>query len=182
MEKLEAINIMLGAISQAPINTLVGNKSSRIIKAEAILETEINSIQLGGSFYNTEYNYPLRPNQDDEIILNNNILRVDIYDSYQYVQHGTKLYDKTNHTYKIPRQLTATVVTKLDFDYLPPVVQEVVVMNATNKYIVDVKQNKELYAYSQVKVAEAKARLMEAEIATGHYSMLNAYDDISRSV
>lgn len=181
MNKLQAVNKMLQAISQQAVNSLQGNLTSRVVLAKSILEDTIEDVQLAGYYFNTEYDYPLYCNQDGEIILSSSILRVDVYDSNEYVQHGQKLYDKTNHTYLINKTLKVTVVKKLDFEDLPPVAQKYIVMVAANDFVAKVKQSKEMYAYSAQAVVEAKAKLEEAEIDTGNFNILDGMN-IRRSI
>ena len=176
MDKLDAINVMLSHIAQAPISSLEGHKTARIAMAEDILEQESASVQMLGWFFNSESDYPLHPDENGEIYLPKNTLRVSLpYESDEYVQHGLKLYNKTRHTYKIGRTLKADIVKQLDFDALPPIAKSYIVKMAANKFVAKVKGSKEMYAFSQAEVAEAKLALEEAEANTGNYSALGEY-------
>lgn len=176
MDELKAINKMLAAISQQPINTLTGNVSSRVIMAKSILEDAVENEQLTGYFFNTEDNYPLYPDSNGEIVIADTFLQIDIDDSDEFVQHGQKLYNKTQHTYNIGRTLMARVVKRLTFESLPPVAQKYIVMVAANDFVAKVKQSKEMYAYSSQDVEKAKAKLEQAEIETGNFNVLKSFN------
>jgi hypothetical protein len=176
MNKLQAVNKMLRKILQRPVNSLQGNLSVRVVIAKSVLEDTLEDVQLTGYYFNTEREYPLYANQDGEIYLSDNILSVDIYSENEYVQHGQKLYDKTNHTYKINQSLTAIVVKRLEFESIPPIAQNYIVMKATNEFITEVKLSQDLYAYSANAVNEAKAKLEQLEIETGKFNILDGLD------
>ena len=176
MNKLQAINEMLACIGQTPISSLQGNKTARTVIAENILDNEIESTQLLGWYFNTEHDYRLHPDEDEEIVLPINTLKVDVIrDLNEYVQRGGRLYNLTQHTFKIKHPVTATIVFKLTFDELPPSAQKFITMNAANKFVAKTKESQDAYAFTQVEVDEAKAALLQAECDTGGYSMLDMF-------
>lgn len=176
MNTLQAINKMLAAISQQPINTLQGNLTSRVIMAQDILEDAVDNEQLTGYYFNTEEDYPLYPDANGEVKVADSIVRADIDGDDEFVLYGQRIYNKTQHTYVINRTLSATIVKRLLFEDLPPVAQRYIVMVAANDFVAKVKQSKELYAYSAQAVAEAKAKLEQSEIETGNFNMLSSFD------
>lgn len=176
MNKLQAINEMLACIGQTPISSLQGNKTARTVIAENILDSEIENTQLLGWYFNTEHNYRLHPDEDGEIVLPINTLKVDVERGFsEYVQRGGRLYDLTLHTFKITEPITATLVFKLNFDELPPSAQKYITMNAANKFVAKTKESQDAYAFTQVEVDEAKAALLQAECDTGNFSMLDTF-------
>lgn len=177
MNKLSAVNLMLSQVSQQPVNSLTGNLTTRVVLAKNILEDTVENVQLTGYYFNSEKDYPLYTNQDGEILLDDNILRVDVIDDNdEYVQHGSKLYCKTNHTYKINKNLKTVIVKKLEFDALPPIAQRYIVMVAANDFVAKVKQDKVSYAFSSAQVSEAKAKLEETEIDVSNSNILDGMD------
>lgn len=96
--QLEAVNIMLAAIGEAPINTLSGTVPVDVKLAEATL-TEINKeVQSEGWSFNTEINVELTRGDADQILLASNVLRVNpnVHDhpDIDAIQIGSKLYDR----------------------------------------------------------------------------------------
>ena len=180
MDKLEAINTMLGHINQSPITTLNGNKTARILMAENLLESQTKAVQMLSYDFNRIENYPLYPNEDEEIILPANTLKVDICKSYldesRYVQWGNRLYNKTFNTYKIGKYLEGNIIIQLEFEDLPEPVKLYVVMTASNKFVSQIKDDRNKIAYTEQEVFEAKQTLDEYEAECGDYNILNIYN------
>lgn len=180
MNRLEAINIMLGHINQSPISTLSGNKTARILMAENLLDTQTRAVQMLSYDFNRFEHYPLYPNTDDEIILPSNVLKVDVcedfFDGNRYVQRGNKLYNKTHNTFKIGRYLEVNIIKQMDFDDLPEPVKWYIVMQASNKFVSQIKDDRNKIAYTEQEVFEAKQTLDEYEAECGNYNILNIYD------
>jgi hypothetical protein len=131
--------------------------------------------------FNKIENYPLYPNEDEEILLPADTLKVDVCKHYldgsRYVQRGNKLYNKTRNTYKIGKKLEVNIIMELEFDELPEPVKRYAVMQASNKFIAQVKDDKNKFAYSQQEVFEAKQTIEEYEAECGNYNILNIYND-----
>lgn len=181
MNTLDAINTMLAHISQSPIATLSGSKTARVIMAENLLKNETRSVQLLSYDFNRIENYPLYANEDGEIILPENILKLDVCSHYldgnRYIQRGKKLYNKTQNTFKINRTLEVNIITELPFEDLPEPAKNYVLMQACNKFIAQIKDDRNKYAYSQQEVFDAKQTLDEFEAESGNYNILNVYND-----
>ena len=119
---LEAVNQMLGTISEAPVNTLVGTTSVDALTAQAVLNEISRDVQVSGWPFNTEVGYPLVPDERGEIMLPANCLFADSFGSdagLDLVQRGGRLYDRASHTYTIGRTVTAEIVLLLTFEELP---------------------------------------------------------------
>jgi hypothetical protein len=125
--KLEAVNIILQILDEEPINSINGEIPLEATYALNTIDEYSREIQSRGWDYNTEYQFPLIPNSDEEIILPQSTLEVDIDflivgnsgDIKHYIQRGTRLYNRTDRTFTIPRELKATMVSYLDWDDLP---------------------------------------------------------------
>lgn len=149
--------------------------------AENLLKNETRAVQLLSYDFNKIENFPLYPNEDGEIVLPANILKLDVcrhyLDGNRYVQRGNKLYNKTLNTYKIDRKLDVNIILEFPFEELPEPVKNYVLMQACNKFIAQVKDDRNKYAYSQQEVFEAKQTLDEYEAETGNYNILDVYND-----
>ena len=75
--ELEAVNIMLAAIAEAPINSLTGLLPVDAVTAQSTL-TEFNKeVQSEGWSFNTETDVTLTRDGSNQISLPSNVLRVD---------------------------------------------------------------------------------------------------------
>lgn len=176
MNKLNAINQMLSCIGQTPLSTLESNKTARTVMAINVLDAETENVQLDDWHFNTEYDYTLHPDENGEIYLPIDTLKVVVINECdEYTQRGLRLYNKTKHTFIINHSLSVIRTYKLPFDELPPAAQKFITMNAANKFVAKVSGSQEAYAFTQVEVDEAKAALLQAECDTGGYSMIDIF-------
>ena len=177
--KLEAINTMLSCIGQAPLNTLEGTKSYFTIAAEKILDDETKRIQLQGWDFNSEDFYQLNPDENNIIEVPDNLIMIKFPTVYKnrYVVREGKLYDKFEHTYKIPRPLKCSVVWCFEFKDLPEVVKEYVKISAAYKFVKRELGAEKTSQYTQEDVIEARVALEQHELEIGEYTMIPAMYD-----
>lgn len=119
--KLAAVNRMLGAIGQEPVNSLSsGNDSAE--NAERTLDEVSKNVQAKGFHCNTEV-FDLTPDVNDEIAVPVSTLRIDTCGDDSEVNitiRNGKLYDLDNHTSEFDVDtLECEVVFEIDFDDLP---------------------------------------------------------------
>jgi hypothetical protein len=123
MTKLEAVNQMLTAIGESPVNTLFQGTSVDARIAVQVLDEVDRAVQIMGWHFNTEKDYPLSRDVNNNINLSQNIVRVDvdnsIYHDVDVVQRGTKLYDRKNHTFVFTQDLKGEIILLLSFEELP---------------------------------------------------------------
>lgn len=177
--RLNAINTMLSCIKQAPLNSLEGTKSYFTILAENILDTEVEIVQLIGWDFNSEDNYPLYPNENNNIIVTDDVLMLKLPSYYgnRYVTRNKKLYDKENHTFNITETLYASVVLKIEFDNLPSVAQNFITMSAANKFVKRALGSQATYTYTQEDLMMARMLMEEHELEVGNYSLIGEFYD-----
>jgi len=123
--ELEAVNIILQIIDEEPVETLQGEQPLEVTNAINTLNEINREIQQIGWHWNTEYRYPLIPESDGTITLPQSTLEFDVdprlanNDSCEYIQRGTRVYNRTDRTYEIGKKLEATIVSYLDWDDMP---------------------------------------------------------------
>lgn len=121
--RLEAVNHMLGMIGEAPVTTLSGDLTVDVLTAMSTLSQTLKDTLAEGWHFNTEYEYPMTRNGDNEIVIPGDIIHVDLPPElgkdYQVVMRGNRLYDLTNHTYEFDEDLEVTVKRLLDYESLP---------------------------------------------------------------
>lgn len=149
--ELNAINTMLSVIGEVPINSLTGALPSDVAIARNTLHETVREVQLEGWHFNTEEDYPLHPNADDEIDLPPAVFRVSLSepDSRDVVQRGTRLYDRANHTYTFTESITATVARLLSFEELPEAFRWYITVRASRKFQDRAVGSGELHAFTQ---------------------------------
>lgn len=116
--RLDAINTILTSSQLSTVESLSsGDVDSEI--AENILDEICVEIQTIGWYWNTEV-FELSPDNDGNILLPSNCLKIDATDTYlDVVQRGSKLYNKETHSYSFSKPLELEIVLALDFEELP---------------------------------------------------------------
>ncbi|WP_432473727.1 hypothetical protein [Amphritea sp. HPY] len=115
--KLNAINVLLTSIGEAPVNAEGSGLDEEAI-ASSILDEVSRAVQLIGWSWNTEDGYPLAKNLGGEVYLPTNALKVDFQNS-KHIARGTRVYDKSNHTYIFTSDLKAKIIFGLGWEELP---------------------------------------------------------------
>ena len=186
LSELEAVNILLQAIGEAPVNSLGVGSVADVTIARSILAKTSHQVQEIGWHFNTELNYPLVPDVDGIITLPANIVRVDqdtTNDSgdYDLVQRGTSLYDRKNRTSVFTQTVKAEVVLLFPFDQLPPVARRYITLKAARIFQSRVIGSDTLNGFSERDEFEARMEFEEAEGDTADYTIFDSYT-VSRSV
>lgn len=172
--KLDAINTMLSCIGQAPLNTLEGTKSYFTVAAIQILDDEVKRFQITGWDFNSEDNYELHPDTNNEITVPDNLIMVKFPTAYKnrYVVREGKLYDKFKHTYTIPETIRCSVVWSYPFEALPEVAKEYAMMSAAYKFVKRELGAEKVSQFTKEDVMEAYIALMQHELEIGEYTMI----------
>lgn len=135
---LEAVNYMLGAIEESPVNDLDNPQLIDAVNAKQTLVMVSREVQAKGWHFNTEENYELLPNADDEIVLPSDAMKVDTVGasaSIDVAMRGNRLYNKSDFTFNFTDPLYVELVRLLPWDDLAEPVKQYVMMKATRKFV-----------------------------------------------
>jgi len=179
--ELSAVNTLLRAIGEAPVNSLTGSLIVSATNARNVLAEESRKLQMRGWHFNMEVDYPLVPNVDNEIELPDNMIRVDLPDElykwkYDVVRRGGKLYDKLNHTYKFYETLDAEVTWLLSFEDIPEQARQYITVRSARVFTEQELGSELLSGCTQKDEMDAMATLREVENDHGDYNIFNNYD------
>lgn len=184
MTELEAVNLMLDAIGESPINSLDGLQAVDAIKARSMLTTVSRMVQETGWHFNTEPGIRLLPSvPSKEIRLPANCLKVDTIDAsadVDVVERGGRLYDRRNQTYEFERGLTVKMVVYLPFDDLPSAARHYITLRAARQFQQGTVGSETLYRFTARDEALALAALRRASRQTGNPNMLRDSASVSR--
>lgn len=136
--ELEAVNTMLQAAGEAPVQSLALTGLLPLEQAKAVLDETLRVVLSYGWNFNTEHDYPLTPAVGTGFInLPNTTLRCDVNDEYTAVQplaRGTRLYDAKSRDYVFTAPLKATMVFMLAWDELPQAMRHYVMIKAARTF------------------------------------------------
>lgn len=176
--KLDAVNTMLSAIGEAPVNSL----SSGLVEAEiaeTILNTVDREVQSMGWHFNTEYKKTFAQDTNGEIPLGADILRADAHldaNSKNLVQRGLKMYDRKNHTFAINEAVNLDVVVQLDFEDLPEVAKRYITLKSTRVFQDRVVGSNTLHDFQERDEMAALMELREFDARTDDNNIFDNYD------
>jgi len=131
--ELEAVNECLANIGQSPVSSISGDIGVDAALALQLVRSVSRELQVRGWYWNTDYDYPLTPNGDKEILLPANTFSVDPTGDDRdkdYVQRGRKLYDRKNRTYLFDDPVDVEIVIGLEFDELPEAARRYIALRA----------------------------------------------------
>jgi hypothetical protein len=174
---LEAVNQCLFAIGEAPVNSV---ENSGLVDAVTALRTVANvnrEVQASGWHWNTEKNFKLVPDNDGNLSLAANVMKVDTVgsdESLDLVQRGQRLYDRDNHTYTFTKSVTVEMVMLLDFEEIPEAARNYITLRAARRFQQNTVGSTELAGFQQVDEARALVNLQNAEAETQDFALLNS--------
>src|SRR5690625_2594528 len=134
--KLDAVNTMLFAIGESPVNTLEGGTAVDAVTAVQTLDMVTREVLTEGWPFNTEKRFPLVRHAfaPHVIYVPDSALQCDLPDKpLQNVVRGTPLYDLPRHTFEFPDtpKIECDIVWYLDFEELPETARRYIAVRAT---------------------------------------------------
>ena len=177
---LSAVNSILGAIGQAPINKL-DFTNPEISYIHSILRDVNRDVQGEGWCFNTEEHYELSPDANKKIQVTDKMLRLDIHDDgvlrqTNVVKRGGQLYDKANHTYDFDNKVYADITWLFELKDLPSVFQRYITSRAAAKAAAQLVTSPQLTSLLQVEEQMNRAACIEYECSQGDHSFLGWSD------
>ena len=139
--ELDAVNSILMSVGETPVNTLTV-QSPEVVIAQNTLRQVCREIQAEGWSYNTENQYPIDLDTNNQCIIPNNVLQLDLnifehgkdYDIVRRSDNGVmKVYDKKNHSFTFENcsKLYFDIVWMLDFEDLPQAFKDYITTRAS---------------------------------------------------
>ena len=174
--ELAAINIMLAAIGEAPVNSLTGTVPVDVRLAQSTL-TEVNKeVQSEGWSFNTEIDVTLTRDASKQVALSTDILRIDPnihqHPTIDAIQRGLKLYDRLNNKFEFDEDLICTVVYFRTFNEIPEPAKRYINIKAARIFVDRLVSDDGLRTYTQQDEIRARAILMETDLANGDHNVL----------
>ena len=183
--ELDAVNSILMSVGETPVNTLTV-QSPEVAIAQKTLRQVCREVQAEGWSYNTENEYPIDTDSNNQVIVPNNVLQMDL----NIFQHGkdynvvrrsdngiSKVYDKKNHTFTFENcdKLYFDMIWMLDFEDIPQAFKDYVTVRASriaSNRMVNNPQSSKLIEQDE---AGARALALEYETKQADHNIFNDY-------
>jgi hypothetical protein len=134
-------------------------------------------VQAEGWTFNKEYDYPITPDSNNEVLIPNNVLQMDLNQNYPInmnrdaVNRGGKLYDRTAHSYTWNDETIYVDITwHFDWENIPTPVQAFIVARAASIVSSRIVGDGNQYQMLQQKEAFARSMALEYECNQGDYT------------
>lgn len=183
--ELDAVNSILMSVGETPVNTLTV-QSPEVAIAQKTLRQVCREIQAEGWSYNTENEYPIDTDSNNQVVVPNNVLQMDLsiyhhgkdYDVVRRSDSGIqKVYDKKGHTFTFENceKLYFDMIWMIDFEDLPQVFKDYITTRASR-----IASNRMVNSQPSARLLEAdeaalRAAAVEYENRQGDHNIFNDY-------
>lgn len=172
--ELEAVNDILSAIGESPVNTLENTTNIDVINALKELNRVNKSFQGSGWAFNIVPAMTLNPNEDShKIDWNDTFLRVQGSDGTRYVKRGAYLFDFTNQTDIFMQKITPEVILLVPYDEMPAHAQKFIVAKAARKFATKFGGDPATIGDLQKDETMAWAEFQTLELEANQFNMLS---------
>lgn len=166
--ELDAINLILSGIGEAPVNSLTESESIDVDNARRLLTSVSRNIQRQGWQFNTLANVTVMPDTNSKKIRYNPLwIKVTATNGEVYVKRGDFLYNLTQKTYTFKEAVQLTIIEAVDFEDLPEEFKVFITAEATiffqERYLGDENVSQEL----RIEESRAYADIVQYCIDTG---------------
>jgi len=180
---LEAVNLVLRMMGEAPVNSLDG-EFGLAQQADDALKAVSRKVMTEGWSFNTDYQRTLQKDTTTgKIKVPLNALRIEVspfsYSDMDVVQRGELLYDRKAGTYTFTKDIVADVTYALDWEELPEHARRLIAVSAGRELQQSVIGSKDLDSINYGMEAEAKSAFLEVETTTSSHNMLQGNPNIT---
>lgn len=181
--KLDAVNEILSAVGSSPVNSLEDELNVDVLNAERILDSVSKEIQSRGWDFNIEDSVALLPDDDTNLVpCPNNYLRF-VSSGYKLIRRSGYFFDILSQTNEFPEGLTLdTLVRGLDFEELPEVFRKFITCRAARIFQMRYLTSDDLNKHLMTEESSAYADIIDYDLTTGNYNILNDDQYISQYI
>lgn len=185
LTKLDAVNMMLASIGQAPVNTLAVAGIRDVSIAALALDNATREVLSLGWNFNTDSNYPLTPNGSGNILVPAGALEIDptdpSVDAVIRSNDGTlMLWDKKNHTWTFTETIKCDIIWGAEFEHLPQAARSYIATRAARIFQSQVLGSAILFQFTEQHEQEALFVLKRSEGRTKDRNWFNRATDVNK--
>ena len=187
--ELQAVNIMLSMIGEAPVNTITGVTNVDVSVAKNILDETSMSVQSQGWNFNTVYNKVVTIDDDSKIPLASNIIQVDAnVTNFRYMNIVFRdgfLYDLDKDTDIFTTAPTIDIVTVEPFETIPEYARRYIAAQAARRFAARFVGAGDIVKFAQQDESDALINLQQSDARSGDVNLLegdaNTFSIINRT-
>lgn len=178
--QLEAINTMLSAIGEPPVNSLSSQRADSLIAVQILNEVS-REVQSYGWHFNIEYKVVMTPDSSGFIYLSENVARVDTAptEGLDIIVRGNRIYNKATNSYVFSSALTVTQIVMLDFEEIPEPARRYIMIRAARIFMDRMVGSEKHHMFNLQDEVMALGKMREYEMDTADYSIFDEYSTAS---
>lgn len=176
--ELEAVNIMLSAIGEAPVSSLENSSLEDVTVAKNILNETIVDVQTVGYNFNSEYNYQIIQDTDGFLNVPNNAVYVDVSNrgssiGKDLILRGERLYNREKHTFVFSESVYVDMTLILPWDDIPQYARRYITIKAARRFQNRVLGATDLNGFTQLDENEALVSMEQNDSRSEDANMLS---------
>ena len=183
--ELEAVNVILSTIGEAPLNSLSGSLPVDGTMAKNVLSEISREVQSSGWHFNTHYKSTLTRDTNNNIPVATNVVRVELDPNleskgdYDLVQRDGFLFNMAKNTDIFDRNFEdVTQVLLLPFNEIPEQAKRYITIRSARVFHDRTLGANTLHKFSQEDEKQALSILRNAEMRTGDYTIFDTPEQI----
>ena len=183
--ELEAVNVILSTIGEAPLNSLSGSLPVDGTMAKNVLSEISREVQSSGWHFNTHYKSTLTRDTNNNIPVATNVVRVELDPNleskgdYDLVQRDGKLFNLAKNTDVFDKDFKdVTQVLLLPFNEIPEQAKRYITIRSARVFHDRTLGANTLHKFSQEDEKQALSILRNAEMRTGDYTIFDTPEQI----
>ena len=183
--ELEAVNVILSTIGEAPLNSLSGSLPVDGTMAKNVLSEISREVQSSGWHFNTHYKSTLTRDTNNNIPVATNVVRVELDPNleskgdYDLVQRDGKLFNLAKNTDVFDKDFeNVTQVLLFPFNEIPEQAKRYITIRSARVFHDRTLGANTLHKFSQEDEKQALSILRNAEMRTGDYTIFDTPEQI----
>ena len=183
--ELEAVNVILSTIGEAPLNSLSGSLPVDGTMAKNVLSEISREVQSAGWHFNTHYKATLTRDTNNKIPVGTNVVRVELDPNlvskadYDLVQRDGFLFNMAKNTDIFDRNFEdVTQVLLLPFNEIPEQAKRYITIRSARVFHDRTLGANTLHKFSQEDEKQALSILRNAEARTGDFTIFDTPEQI----
>ncbi len=174
-DELAAVNDMLSAIGESPVNTLEGDANADVANCRRILNGVNIEVQSKGWTFNIEEDATLTPDVFSKLInWLPDFLSVKATSGVTvYTNRGGYVYDRTAKTDEFADPITVSLIRMRGFGEMPVQFRTYIVAKAARRFNIRFFGAAEIEASLQLEEQDAWQAVQEFELEYGNFNMLD---------
>ena len=173
-DELSAINDMLAAIGESPVNSLEGDPNADVANCRRILNQVNREVQGRGWTFNIEEGAVLTPDATTGFIqFTNDFLKMSSTGGTPYVSRNGLVYDRLNGTDRFSGPVTVDLVRLREYSDMPECFRSYIIVKACRRFNIRFFGAGEIEGSLQEQETEAWIMCNEYELDYGNFNQLD---------